>query len=182
MRRLRRPFARRWAACVLLLSLLPALLAPAALAMPRSAGASYADWLRVQVPASSEAFEAALADAEAAPGRTLGDFLAAFAAAYDARSAAPLDLLDGTTVYADALRLYLEGRLTSLGGDALAPPQTLAAAAPVSITSVRHAFAGVLPDAPSLFSAAAVPVPRHVSSHEVVWPLRQRFAARPLGP
>ncbi|GIV58427.1 MAG: hypothetical protein KatS3mg042_1340 [Rhodothermaceae bacterium] len=141
MQRLRTTWGCRLVVLSLGLSLLPGLLAPA---MQAAAPVTmpFADWLRSQVRTTpDDAFEKALAEAEAQAPRSLHAFLSAFVQAYEAAGGTSLaGVFTSEALGGEALVQYLQRRYLRLVGEAVLPRAVpSAAAAPVAKTPDRMA-------------------------------------------
>ncbi|QXD14905.1 hypothetical protein GQ464_016030 [Rhodocaloribacter litoris] len=139
MRCLRSTWVLRLVVLCLGVSLLPVLLAPVAQAS-RPVALPFSDWLRslVREPVD-EAFEQALAQAEARRPRSLHAFLTAFVEAYEAgRGAAAVAVVfTGEALSAEALILYLQRRYQRLVGEGLLPRTEVSSAVAQGKTSER---------------------------------------------
>lgn len=144
MRWARSTFVSRIIACLMLVSLLPALVVPDGFAASESAQSPFEQWVRGQlrVPAS-EAVDSALKAATKARARTIEQFVAAFLEAYD--DGAPVSrAFTDRELSEEALISYLQRRFHGVAAEGVLPRHQLVASgtligtAPASAVIADH--------------------------------------------
>lgn len=183
MRWLRSTFFARLIAFLLVVSLLPTLVGQASQASAISVQGSYEVWIRAQLRVPADAnLEAALNRAAESRAANIGEFVAAFLAAYESESPdVPVahafterDLTD------DGLIEYLQRRYTEIAPDAVLP--RLRPATPPVATSLTSPSpsAGLDTTRPAVRAVLGTATLCSVTEHVV--PFRILSSARSQGP